>query len=186
MMSSNAWEKMFPPEALKGRSRSPMTVANSMLYNNMVYGNSLGRLMGPVDNLFMHDYAVESRGAEINVWFEGIRQKIETTLKHMTPQQATSTLGNIMAYEMIKAKCKVEEVSRRNGQINRKMAVWKDLRAMLHYRVVDAAFLKIVPYSMLTDDEMDAIGLATVLHDMVDFGYDISVKESSNTFLTIT
>lgn len=66
------------------------------------------------------------------------------------------------------------------------MAVWKDLRAMLHYRVVDAAFLKIVPYSNLTDDEMDAIGLATVLHDMVDFGYDISVKESSNTFMTIT
>lgn len=66
------------------------------------------------------------------------------------------------------------------------MAVWKDLRAMLHYRVVDAAFLKIVPYSALTDDEFDAIGLATVLHDMVDFGYDVSVKESSNTFLTIT
>jgi hypothetical protein len=73
MMSSNAWDKMFPPEALRGRSRSPMTIANSILYNNMVYGNSLGRLMGPVDNLFMYDYAVESRGTEINTWFEGIR-----------------------------------------------------------------------------------------------------------------
>ncbi|CAG8460631.1 18952_t:CDS:1 [Dentiscutata erythropus] len=56
---------------------------------------------------------------------------------------------------------------------------------MLHYRVVDAAFLKVVPYTMLTVDEMDVIGFAAVLHDMVDFGYDVSVKESSNTFLTI-
>ena len=66
------------------------------------------------------------------------------------------------------------------------MAIWKDLRSMLHYRVIDAAFLKIVPFTMLSDDELDAIGLATCLHDIVDFGYDISVKESSNTFLTIT
>lgn len=66
------------------------------------------------------------------------------------------------------------------------MAVWKDLRTMLHYRVVDAAFLKIVPFTMLTADEMDVIGFATLLHDMVDFGYDVSVKESSNTFLSIT
>jgi hypothetical protein len=57
---------------------------------------------------------------------------------------------------------------------------------MLHYRIVDAAFLKIIPYTMLTSDELNVIGFATVLHDMVDFGYDISVKESSNTFLTIT
>jgi len=66
------------------------------------------------------------------------------------------------------------------------MAVWKDLRPMLHYRVVDAAFLKIIPFTMLTVDELDIIGFATVLHDMVDFGYDVSVKESSNTFLTLT
>ncbi|KAF0431159.1 hypothetical protein F8M41_005439 [Gigaspora margarita] len=104
----------------------------------------------------------------------------------MTPLQATSTLGNVMSYEMIKTKCKVEEASRHCSQVNKKMAVWKDLRAMLHYRVVDAAFLKIVPYTMLTDDEMNAIGFATLLHDVVDFGYDLSVTESSNTFLTIT
>lgn len=64
------------------------------------------------------------------------------------------------------------------------MAVWKDIETLLKYRVVDAAFLKIYPLTMLTSDEMNAIGFATLLHDMVDFGYDISVKESSNTFLT--
>jgi len=95
-------------------------------------------------------------------------------------------LGNVSAYEMIKAKCKVEEVSRRYGQVNKRMPVWKDLGAMLTYRVVDAAFQKIFPFTMLTDDEMHVIGFATLLHDMVDFGYDVSVKESSNIFLTIT
>ncbi|RIB30158.1 hypothetical protein C2G38_2279217 [Gigaspora rosea] len=104
----------------------------------------------------------------------------------MTPLQAASTLGNVMGYEMIKAKCRVEEASRRYSQINKKMAVWKDLRAMLHYRVVDAAFVKVIPFTMLTVDETDVIGFATVLHDLVDFGYDVSVKESSNTFLTMT
>ncbi|KAF0531190.1 hypothetical protein F8M41_011890 [Gigaspora margarita] len=39
---------------------------------------------------------------------------------------------------------------------------------------------------MLTVDETDVIGFATVLHDLVDFGYDVCVKESSNTFLTMT
>jgi hypothetical protein len=66
------------------------------------------------------------------------------------------------------------------------MGVWTDLRAMLHYRVVDAAFLKLVSFTMLSDDEMNVIGFGGVLHDIIDFGYDISVKESSNTFLTIT
>lgn len=91
-----------------------------------------------------------------------------------------------MAYEMIKAKCHVEEQARALSQVNNRMAVWRDLRSMLHYRVVDAAFLKIIPWTMHTMDEMDVIGYATVLHDLVDFGYDVSVKESSNTFLTIT
>ncbi|CAG8636357.1 3665_t:CDS:1, partial [Dentiscutata erythropus] len=185
MMNSKAWNVMFPPDSLKGISKSPMAVANSIVYNNIVYGNELGRLMGPTDNLFLYDYAVESR-ENINTWFSGARNKIGFLFKYMTPLQATSTLGNVMAYEVIKAKCRVEEASRRYSQINKKMAVWKDWRAMLHYRVVDAAFLKIVPYTMLTVDEMDAIGFATVIHDLVDFGYDLSVKESSNTFLTIT
>ena len=177
---------MFPPGSLKGISKSPMAVANCIVYNYIVFGNQLGKLMGPVDNLFMYDYAADSRDKDLKVWLEGVRKKIATTLKHMTPLQATSTLGNIMAYEMIRSKCRVEEVSRRYGQVNKSMAIWKDLRTMLHYRIVDAAFLKIVPFTMLTVDEMDTIGFATLLHDAVDFGYDISVKESSNTFLTLT
>ncbi|CAG8523817.1 7318_t:CDS:1, partial [Scutellospora calospora] len=185
LMNSKAWNVMFPPDSLKGMSRSPMAVANSIIYNNIVYANELGRLMGPTDNLFLYDYAVESR-ENINAWFSGARNKIALLFKYMTPLQATSTLGNVIAYETIKAKCRVEEASRRYSQVNKKMAVWKDLRAMLHFRVVDAAFLKIVPYTMLTVDEMDVIGFATMLHDLVDFGYDISVKESSNIFLTIT
>ncbi|CAG8759398.1 3918_t:CDS:2, partial [Racocetra persica] len=186
MMNSKAWNAMFPSDSLKGISKSPMAIANSIVYNNVVYGNELGRLMGHVDNLFLYDYAVESREFNINEWFSGARNKIAILFKYMTPLQATSTLGNVISYEMIKTKCRVEEASRRYSQVNKKMPVWKDLRAMLHYRVVDAAFLKIVPYTMLTVDEMDIIGFATVLHDMVDFGYDVSVKESSNTFLTIT
>ncbi|RIB23201.1 hypothetical protein C2G38_2291835 [Gigaspora rosea] len=186
MMNSKAWNVMFPSGDLKGISKSPMAVANTIVYNNIVYGNELGRLMGPVDNLFLLDYAAESRGNNINAWLSGVRNKISFLFKRMTPLQATSTLGNIMSYEMIETKCKVEEASRHCSQVNKKMAVWKDLRAMLHYRVVDAAFLKIVPYTMLTDDEMNAIGFATLFHDVVDFGYDLSVTESSNTFLTIT
>jgi hypothetical protein len=76
---------MFPSSHMMGMSRSPMSVANSILYNNLVYGNELGRLMGPIDNLFQYDYAVESRGKDINNWFNGVRAKIETVLKHMTP-----------------------------------------------------------------------------------------------------
>ncbi|CAG8660132.1 42114_t:CDS:2 [Gigaspora margarita] len=186
MMNSKAWNTMFPSDSLKGISKSPMAVANSIIYNNIVYSNELGRLMGPVDNLFLYDYAVESREKNINAWFSGARNKISLLYKQMTPLQATSTLGNVMGYEVIKAKCRVEEVSRRYSQINKKMAVWKDLRAMLHFRVVDAAFVKVVPFTMLTVDEMDAIGFATMLHDLVDLGYDVSVKESSNTFLTMT
>ncbi|CAG8760548.1 40590_t:CDS:2 [Gigaspora margarita] len=186
MMNSKAWNTMFPSDSLKGISKSPMSVANSIVYNNIVYGNELGRLMGPVDNLFLYDYAVESREDNVNAWLSGARNKISLLYKQMTPLQAASTLGNVMGYEMIKAKCRVEEASRRYSQINKKMAVWKDLRAMLHYRVVDAAFVKIVPFTMLTVDETDVIGFATVLHDLVDFGYDVCVKESSNTFLTIT
>lgn len=185
MMYSKAWNIMLPLNSLKSMSRSPMAVANSIIYNYIVYSNELGRLMAPLDNLFMYDYAVENR-PEVSEWFSGVRNKIALLFKYMTPLQATSTIGNVMCYEMIKSKCKVEEASRKYSQINKKMAVWKDLRAMLHYRVVDAAFLKIVPFTMLTDDEMNIIGFATVLHDMVDFGYDVSVKESSNTFLTIT
>ncbi|CAG8460644.1 18953_t:CDS:2 [Dentiscutata erythropus] len=112
MMNSKAWNVMFPPDSLKGISRSPMAVANSIVYNNIVYGNELGRLMGPADNLFFYDYAVESREKNINAWFSGARNKIAPLFKHMTPLQATSTLGNIMAFEMIKAKCRVEEASR--------------------------------------------------------------------------
>ncbi|CAG8780236.1 1589_t:CDS:2, partial [Gigaspora rosea] len=186
MMNSKAWNTMFPSDSLKGISKSPMSVANSIVYNNIVYGNELGRLMGPVDNLFLYDYAVESREENVNAWLSGARNKIALLFKQMSPLQAASTLGNVMGYEMIKAKCRVEEASRRYSQINKKMAVWKDLRAMLHYRVVDAAFVKIVPFTMLTVDETDVIGFATVLHDLVDFGYDVSVKESSNTFLTMT
>ena len=115
MLSSKGWDSIFPPDALKGMSRSPMAVANSLLYNKIVYGNELGRLMGPVDNLFMYDYAVQSRGKAMNTWVNGVRSKIETTLKYMTPLQATSTWGNIIAYEMIKAKSTVEEESRRLG-----------------------------------------------------------------------
>ncbi|CAG8495880.1 18833_t:CDS:2, partial [Racocetra persica] len=185
MMTSKAWNAMFPPDSLKSISKSPMVIASSIVGNNILYGNELGRLMGPVDILLLYDYAVESREFNINEWFSGAKNKIAILFKYMTPLQATSSLGNVMSYEMIKAKCRVEEVSRRYSQVNKKMAVWKDLRAMLHYRVVDAALLKAVPYTMLTVDEMDVIGFATVLHDMVDFGYDVSVKESSNTFLTI-
>jgi len=162
-----------------------MVVANSLVYNNIVYGNELGRMMGPVDNLFFLDYAVESRGENLKAWFVGCCNKIATTVRHMTPLQSTCTIGNIMAYEMIKAKCRVEEASRKHSQVNHKMAVWNDLRSMLHFRICDAAFLKIVPFGSLTDDELDVIGFATVLHDMVDFGYDLSVKESSNCFMTM-
>ncbi|CAG8780413.1 1349_t:CDS:2, partial [Cetraspora pellucida] len=143
------------------------------------------RLMGPVDNLFLFDYAIESR-EKFNLWFSGVKNKISLTLKYMTPLQATSTLGNILVYEMIKAKCKVEEEKTQHSQNNKKMAIKNDLRTMFHFRVVDAAFLKIILYTMLTNDEMDVIGFATMLHDLVDFGYDISVKESSNILLTVT
>ncbi|CAG8718023.1 11550_t:CDS:2, partial [Racocetra persica] len=188
MMTSKAWNVMFPSDSLKSISRSPIAVANSILYNYIIFGNELGRLVGPVDIMFLYDYAIENRMNfnTFDMWFSGVRNKIALLLKHMTPLQATSILGNILCYEMVKAKCRVEEASRRCSQVNKKMAVWKDLRTMFHFRVVDAAFLKIVPYTMLTTDEMDIIGFGSVLHDLADFGYDISVKEPSNTFLTIT
>ncbi|KAF0431157.1 hypothetical protein F8M41_005437 [Gigaspora margarita] len=66
MMNSKAWNFMFPSGDLKGISKSPMAVVNTIVYNNIVYGNELGRLMGPVDNLFLLDYAAESRGNNIN------------------------------------------------------------------------------------------------------------------------
>jgi hypothetical protein len=185
LMESKSWDHIIN-NSLHGMSRSPMAVANSIIYNNIVYGNELGRLMGPVDNLFFYDYAIENGDPKFKEWLFGVKRRIEQTLDNMNTLNYTSTLGNIMAYEMIRAKCKVEEVSRKSGQINKRMAIWKDLRKMLHYRVVDAAFLKIVPFCQLTNDELDVIGCATLLHDMVDFGYDVSVKESSNTFLTIT
>ncbi|CAG8845195.1 30797_t:CDS:1, partial [Racocetra persica] len=116
MMTSKAWNVMFPSDSLKGISKSPMAIANSIVYNNVVYSNELGRLMGPVDNLFLYDYAVKSRELNINEWFSGTRNKIAILFKYMTPLQATSTLGNVMSYEMIKAKCRVEEASRRYSQ----------------------------------------------------------------------
>ncbi|CAG8723472.1 8006_t:CDS:2 [Gigaspora rosea] len=93
---------------------------------------------------------MKKNGNNINAWLSGVRNKLAFLFKHMTPLQATSTLGKIMSYVMIKTKCKVEETSRHCSQVNKKMAVLKDLRAMLHYRVVDAAFLKTAPYTMLT------------------------------------
>ncbi|KAF0531191.1 hypothetical protein F8M41_011891 [Gigaspora margarita] len=120
MMNSKAWNTMFPSDSLKGISKSPMSVANSIVYNDIVYGNELGRLMGPVDNLFLYDYAVESREDNVNAWLSGARNKISLLYKQMTPLQAASTLGNVMGYEMIKAKCRVEEASRRYSQINKK------------------------------------------------------------------
>lgn len=62
-----------------------MCVANSLLYNNIVYGNELGRLMGPVDNLFFYDYAVQNRSESLQKWVLGVTRKIETTLNNMTP-----------------------------------------------------------------------------------------------------
>lgn len=39
MMNSKAWDAMFPSDTLKGISRSPMSVSNGVIFNNVIYGN---------------------------------------------------------------------------------------------------------------------------------------------------
>lgn len=41
-LSSRSWDTLFPEGTLFGMSKSPMAVANSILYNNLVFSNSLG------------------------------------------------------------------------------------------------------------------------------------------------
>lgn len=185
-MHSRVWNHMFPSSSLVGFSRSPMAVATSIFYGCVIFGNELGRLATPVENLFFYDYASESRSEGLNRWLSGVAQKVASSFAHLPPLDATGVLANVLSMEMIRCKARVEEAARRLGVVNHRMAVWTNTSVMLMYRLVDAEFNQLVPYTMWTADEMDALGFGGLIHDVYDFGYDVSVKESSNMFFTMT
>ncbi|GAM19945.1 hypothetical protein SAMD00019534_031200 [Acytostelium subglobosum LB1] len=56
---------------------------------------------------------------------------------------------------------------------------------MLHYRVIDAVFLKPMVTSSMDDEAYMVIGLACVIHDLPDYGYDLSVCDCSNMLFTL-
>ncbi|MFI5541735.1 hypothetical protein ACIA5H_35695 [Nocardia sp. NPDC051900] len=185
-LRSKAWDHMFPRDSLVGISRSPQATANTMVAYFIVFGNELGRLVQPAGNIFFYDYAIESRSESLKEWVFGVARKVDSLFEHLPPLDATGVLCNLMNGEMVRCKARVEETARRLGFVNDRMILWKDKSAMLQYRAIDGMAGQLIPYTMWTNDETEVIGFLALLNDVFDFAYDISVKEPSNLFLTLT
>ncbi|GAM17766.1 hypothetical protein SAMD00019534_009410 [Acytostelium subglobosum LB1] len=179
------WDTICESLKLKGLSTSPMPVANSLLYNRFVFGKSLGTGMGHIDNMFLYDYGGDRTMPAIRMWILGIADRIAEV--HSTGEDGIKSCfeATSISYEFVRAKKRYEDNMRRSGVHLINACAWKDLSKMLHYRVIDAAFVKATVNSSMDDEAYMAIGFASVIHDVPDYGYDLSVCDCSNILFTL-
>ncbi|GAM19957.1 hypothetical protein SAMD00019534_031320 [Acytostelium subglobosum LB1] len=179
------WDALCESMKLKGVSTSPMPVANCMQYNRFVYGKSFGTGMGHIDNLFLYDYGGDWTMPAIRKWIAGMGQRIAEV--HSTGEDCLKSCieATCLSYEFVRAKKRYEDNMRRSGVHLTNVCSWKDLTEMLHYRVIDAVFLKSTTTSSMDDEAYYVIGFATVMHDLTDYGYDLSVCDCSNMLFTL-
>ncbi|GAM19938.1 hypothetical protein SAMD00019534_031130 [Acytostelium subglobosum LB1] len=179
------WDALCESMKLKGVSKSAMPVANCMQYNRFVYGKCLGTGMGHIDNLFLYDYGGDWTMPAIRKWIAGMGQRIAEV--HAAGEDCLKSCieATCLSYEFVRAKKRYEDNMRRSGVHLINVCAWKDLAQMLHYRVIDAVFLKSTITSSMDDEAYLAIGFATVMHDLTDYGYDLSVCDCSNMLFTL-
>lgn len=170
---------------LKGASRSPMVIANSLQYNRFVFGKSKGTAMGQFDNLFLYDYGGDWTMPLLRPLIAGMGRRCAQV--HDLAEDSCKAIleATIISYEYVRAKKRYEDNMRRDGIGLQYVCAWKEPRAMLHYRIVDAVFLKSTTTSSMDDEAYDVIGFATVFHDLIDYGYDLSVCDCSNMLFTL-
>ncbi|GAM19939.1 hypothetical protein SAMD00019534_031140 [Acytostelium subglobosum LB1] len=169
------WDALCESMKLKGVSTSPMPVANSIQYSRFFWGKSMGTAMGHIDNLFLYDYGGDWTMPAIRKWILGMGQRIAEV--HAAGEDCIKTCFEAccISYEYVRAKKRYEDNMRRSGVHLINGCAWKDLAQTLHYRALDAVCLKATTNSSMDDEAYLAIGFASVIHDLPDYGYDLSV-----------
>ncbi|XP_037029580.1 uncharacterized protein LOC119069595 [Bradysia coprophila] len=170
---------------LKGISRSPMNIANSLQYNRFVFGKDLGTPLSVVDSLFLFDYGGDWTMPTVRTWLYGLGCKIAEI--HAVGSNGEKSLieATVLSYETIRAKKRYEDSMRRSNVKLEYVCVWKDFKELLHYRILDAVFVKSTILSSLDEEGYYVVGFATVVHDLGDYGYDISICECSGMLYTL-
>lgn len=170
---------------VKGISRSPMNIANSLQYNRFVFGKDLGTPLSVVDSLFLFDYGGDWTMPTIRTWLYGLGCKIAEI--HAVGSNAEKSLieATIISYEIVRAKKRYEDSMRRSNVKLEYVCVWKDFKELLHYRILDAVFVKSTILSSLDEEGYYVVGFATVVHDLGDYGYDLSICECSGMLYTL-
>ncbi len=185
---------------LKGISRSPMNIANSLQYNRFVFGKDLGTPLSSVDSLFLFDYGGDWTMPTLKTWLYGLGRKIAEVHALGSNPEKSLIESTIISYETIRAKKRYEDSMRRSNIKLEYVCVWKDFKELLHYRIIDAAFVKSTVTSSLDEECYYVTGFATVIHgnsalfqsikvfllslvsfkDIGDYGYDLSICECSS------
>lgn len=170
---------------LKGISRSPMNIANSLQYNRFVFGKDLGTPLSAVDCLFLFDYGGDWTMPTMRTWLYGLGQKIAEIHAAGSDGEKSLIEATILSYEAIRAKKRYEDSMRRSNVKLEYVCVWKDFKELLHYRILDAVFVKSTILSSLDEEAYYVVGFATVVHDLGDYGYDLSICECSGMLYTL-
>lgn len=170
---------------LKGISRSPMNIANCLQYNRFVYGKNLGTPLGFADSLFLFDYGGDWTMPSVRTWLEGLGRKIAEVHAVASDSEKSLIEATVLSYEAIRAKKRYEDAMRRSHVKLEYVCIWKDFRELLHYRILDAVFVKSTITSSLDEEGYYVVGFATVVHDLGDYGYDLSVCECSGMLFSL-
>ncbi|XP_037027284.1 uncharacterized protein LOC119068023 [Bradysia coprophila] len=170
---------------LKGISRSPMNVANSLQYNRFVFGKDLGTPLSYVDSLFLFDYGGDWTMPSLRTWLDGLREKIAEVHAIGSNGEKSLLECTILSYEVIRAKKRFEDAMRRRLVKLENICVWKDFRELILFRALDAAFIKSTVTSSHDEEAYYVTGFATVIHDLCDYGYDLSICECSGMLFTL-
>lgn len=170
---------------VKGISRSPMNIANSLQYNRFVFGKDLGTPLSAVDSLFLFDYGGDWTMPTVRTWLYGLGCKIAEIHAAGSNGEKSLIEATVLSYENVRAKKRYEDAMRRSNVKLEYVCVWKDFKEMLHYRILDAVFVKSTILSSLDEEGYYVVGFATVIHDLGDYGYDLSICECSGMLFTL-